>query len=70
MYVDCVAFACVSGNGCMVIVGVCVCVCVFVNACACMVVVLRLYASLVMFAWWLCVFASVYACLWMCVCAW
>ena len=39
---DCVVFVCVSGNVCMVIVGVCVRVCMFVNVFDYMVVVLRL----------------------------
>ena len=53
LYCGCVVFVCVSGNVCIMIVGVCVGVCMLVNVCvcACMVVVLCLYVSLAMFVW-------------------
>ena len=40
LYGKCVVFICVSGNDCMMVVGVCVCVCMFVNGWACVVIVL------------------------------
>ena len=51
VYCGCVVFVCVSGNGCIVIVGVCFGVCMFVDVCACMVNVLCLYVSLAMCVW-------------------
>ena len=63
MYCDCVVFVCVSGNCCMVVVGVCVGVCMFVEVCAYIVIVLCWYVPLVMYVWELWVFVWVYACL-------
>ena len=51
LYGVCVVFVCVSGNACILIVGVFPGVCMFVSACACMVIVLCLYVSLAMFVW-------------------
>ena len=51
LYCDNVVFAFVSGNVCMVIVGVCVGVLIFVDVCARMVNVLCLCVSLTMFVW-------------------